>query len=43
MAHFKTVAAVRLAGEEELAAAKGVSRAAAAAVYAHFHGEKPAE
>ncbi|MBD5093110.1 MAG: excinuclease ABC subunit UvrC [Subdoligranulum sp.] len=40
MAHFKTVTAVKQAGEEELAAAKGVSRAAAKAVYAYFHGEE---
>ncbi|MEG2652642.1 MAG: excinuclease ABC subunit UvrC [Ruthenibacterium sp.] len=39
MAHFKTVAAVREAGETELAAAKGVSSSAAKAVYRHFHAE----
>ena len=37
MAHFKTVSAVKQASEEQLAGAKGVSRAAARAVYAHFH------
>ncbi|MEG2930426.1 MAG: excinuclease ABC subunit UvrC [Ruthenibacterium sp.] len=39
MTHFKTVTAVREAGETELAAAKGVSAAAAKAVYRHFHAE----
>ena len=39
LAHFKTVTAVRQASEAELAAAKGVNRAAAGAVYAYFHGE----
>ena len=42
LAHFKTVAAVREASEAELAAAKGVSRRAAAAVWAHFHPGPPA-
>ena len=37
MALFKTVSAVKEASEEQLAGAKGVSRAAARAVYAHFH------
>lgn len=40
LAHFKTVTAVRQASEAELAAAKGVNRAAAGAVYAYFHGEE---
>ena len=40
MAHFKTVTAVKQADEEVLAAAKGVNRAAAKAVYAYFHGEE---
>ena len=39
MAHFKTVSAVREAGEAELCAAKGVSSAAAKAVYAYFRGQ----
>ena len=37
MAHFKTVSAVKEASEEQLAGAKGVSRAAARAAHAHFH------
>ena len=39
MAHFKTVRAISQAGQEELAAAKGVNRTAAKAVYTHFHGQ----
>ena len=39
MAHFKTVNAVRDAGEDALAAARGVSRPAARAVWEYFHGE----
>ena len=38
MAHFKTVTAVKEASAAEIAAAKGVSSAAANAVYAYFHG-----
>ncbi len=37
--HFKTVGAVGQAAVEELAAAPGMSRPAAEAVYRHFHGE----
>lgn len=37
MAHFRTIKAIAAAGEEELAAAKGVNRGAAKAVYQHFH------
>ncbi len=36
MAHFKTIKAIREADEAALASAKGVNRAAAAAVYNHF-------
>lgn len=44
LAQFKTVGAVRGAAEAELAAAKGVSKKAAAAVYRHFHPQAaPAE
>lgn len=43
MAQFKTVSAVRQATQEQLAAAKGVSRAAAKAVYEQFHSEDAAE
>jgi excinuclease ABC subunit C len=39
LGHFKTVGAIAEASAEELAAVKGVSRTAAAAVYAHFHSE----
>lgn len=37
--HFRTVAAVGEATEEELAAAPGMTKPAAAKVYRHFHGE----
>jgi len=37
MAHFKTIRAISQAPLEALAEAKGVNRAAAAAVYAHYH------
>ncbi len=37
MAHFKTVGAVKSATQEELCAAKGVSKAAAKAVFEHFN------
>lgn len=37
MAHFKTLGAISAAAEAELAAAKGVSRTAAKAVFTHFH------
>lgn len=39
LGHFKTIGAVAQATQEELAAVKGVSRTAAAAVYAHYHTE----
>lgn len=39
LAHFKTVSAVKQATEEALAAAEGVSRRAAHAVWTHFHPE----
>ena len=41
LAEFRTVAAVREAGVEELCRAKGVGRAAAAAIYDHFHPAAP--
>lgn len=41
LAAFKTVGAVKAAGEEELAAAKGVSRRAARAVWRYFHPAAP--
>lgn len=40
LGHFKTVGAIAQANTEELAAVKGVSRTAAAAVFANFHQEK---
>lgn len=40
LAQFKTVTAVRQASEQELAAAKGVSKRAAQAVYLFFHEEE---
>ncbi|MDR0840481.1 MAG: excinuclease ABC subunit UvrC [Christensenellaceae bacterium] len=39
--HFLTLDAIRAADVETLCAAKDMSRAAAEAVYAHFHMEKP--
>ncbi|MBR6361019.1 MAG: excinuclease ABC subunit UvrC, partial [Clostridia bacterium] len=39
MKHFKTVRAISEAGEDELAAVKGISKAAAKAVYDAFHDE----
>ncbi len=36
--HFKTAKAISEASEEELAAVKGISRAAAAAVFRYYHG-----
>jgi excinuclease ABC subunit C len=38
--HFRTVGAVGEATEEELAAAPGMTKPAAAKVYRHFHGEE---
>lgn len=43
MAQFKTIRAISQATAEELAAAKGVNRAAADAVWTHFHGEAATE
>ena len=39
MKHFKTVRAISEATEEELSAVKGMSKAAAKAVYEAFHDE----
>ena len=39
MKHFKTVKAIGEAGEEELAAVKGVNKAAAAKVWGYFHSQ----
>ncbi|MBQ4626010.1 MAG: excinuclease ABC subunit UvrC, partial [Clostridia bacterium] len=39
MKHFKTVKAVSLASEEELACVKGMSKNAAKAVFEAFHGK----
>ncbi len=39
LGHFKTIGAIAQASQEELAAVKGVSRTAAAAVYANYHQE----
>lgn len=40
MAHFKTIKAISQAPQEELLGAKGVNRAAASAVWQHFHPEE---
>ncbi len=37
LTHFKTIKAIQEASEEELAQAKGVTKAAAKAVYEHYH------
>ena len=37
LVHFKTIKAIALASEEELAKAKGVTKAVAKTVYNHFH------
>lgn len=39
MGHFKTIKAISQASAEELAAAKGVNRGAADAVWEHFHAD----
>lgn len=41
MKHFKTVKAVSLASEEELAAVKGMNKNSAKAVFEAFHGKNP--
>ena len=41
--HFKSMAAVRAAGVEELAAAPGMTRPAAETLYRYLHGEPTAE
>ena len=43
MKHFKTVKAVSLASEEELASVKGMSKASAKAVFEAFHGKNTVE
>ena len=41
--HFKSMAAIRSADVEALAAAPGMNRPAAEALYRHLHGEQQAE